>query len=87
MDYVLNSINWTSLYVWFSKALEHCIANAEATGSNPVETPKNFFRAINLQLFLNFDQTAMVISSLNFDDLSCRPLRNQEKTWTKIIEN
>ena len=42
---VENSINWPASSVWVFKAqlVEHCSANAEATGSNPVEAPKNFF--------------------------------------------
>ena len=35
-----------ALPAWYSTSLrlvEHCSANAEATGSNPVEAPKSFF--------------------------------------------
>ena len=32
-------IEFTALWIYW----EHCSANAEATGSNPVEAPKNFF--------------------------------------------
>ena len=41
----MNLINWPSSSVWvfIAQLVEHCSANAEATGSNPVETPKNFF--------------------------------------------
>ena len=41
----MNSINWPASSIWVFKAQlgEHCSANAEATGSNPVEAPKNFF--------------------------------------------
>ena len=40
-----NSINWpaSSIWVFIAQLGEHCSANAEATGSNPVEAPKNFF--------------------------------------------
>ena len=38
--------------------LEHCSANAEATGSNPVEAPKSFFLAFSQLLKLRF--TVMV---------------------------
>ena len=45
---LMNSINWpaSSIWVFIAQLGEHCSANAEATGSNPVEAPKNFFRAI-----------------------------------------
>ena len=41
----LKSINWpaSSIWVFIAQLGEHCSANAEATGSNPVEAPKNFF--------------------------------------------
>ena len=41
----MNSINWpaSSIWVFIVQLGEHCSANAEATGSNPVEAPKNFF--------------------------------------------
>ena len=40
-----NSINWpaSSVWVFIAQLGEHCSANAEATGSNPVEAPKIFF--------------------------------------------
>ena len=36
---LMNSIYWPALHVWVSIAqlVEHCSANAETTGSNPVE--------------------------------------------------
>ena len=42
---LMNSINWPacSIWVFIVQLGEHCSANAEATGSNPVEAPKNFF--------------------------------------------
>ena len=44
---LMNSINWpasmASVWVFIAQLVEHCSANAEATGSNPVEAPKNFF--------------------------------------------
>ena len=42
---LMNSINWPapSIWVFIAQLGEHCSANAEATGSNPVEAPKNFF--------------------------------------------
>ena len=41
----MNSINWpaSSVWVFIAQLGEHCSANAEATGSNPVEAPKTFF--------------------------------------------
>ena len=37
--------NWpaSSVWVFIAQLGEHCSANAEATGSNPVEAPKVFF--------------------------------------------
>ena len=37
----MNSINWSALSIWvfIAQLVEHCNANAEATGSNPVEAP------------------------------------------------
>ena len=45
---LMNSINWpaSSIWVFIAQLGEHCSANAEAMSSNPVEAPKNFFRAI-----------------------------------------
>ena len=45
---LMNSINWpaSSVWVFIAQLGEHCSANAEATGSNPVEAPKIFFRDI-----------------------------------------
>ena len=42
---LMNSMNWPASSVWVFKGQlgEHCSANAEATGSNPVEAPKIFF--------------------------------------------
>ena len=42
---LMNSINWpaSSIWVFIAQLGEHSSANAEATGSNPVEAPKNFF--------------------------------------------
>ena len=37
--------SWPALHVWvfIAQLVEHCSANAEATGSNPVEGPKILF--------------------------------------------
>ena len=42
---LMNSINWpaSSVWVFIAQLGEHCSANAEATGSNPIEAPKVFF--------------------------------------------
>ena len=42
---LINSINWPALSVWIFIAhlVEHCSANAEATGSNVVEAPNKGF--------------------------------------------
>ena len=47
---MMNSTNWPPPNVWvlIAQLVEHCSANAEAMGSNPVEVP-NFFR-VNVQL-------------------------------------
>ena len=47
----MNSINWPAPKVWvfIVQLVEHCSANAEAMGSNPVEAPKTFF-GFNLRL-------------------------------------
>ena len=49
-NFMMNSTNWPPPNVWvlIAQLVEHCSANAEAMGSNPVEVPK-FFR-VNLQL-------------------------------------
>ena len=62
---LMNSINWqaSSVWVFIAQLVEHCSANAEAMGSNPVEAPKNFFQAISQLLKLQF--TAVVIYSFH----------------------
>ena len=59
---LMNSINWpaSSVWVFIAQLGEHCSANAEATGSNPVEAPKIFFSQL---LKLRF--TAMVTYSFH----------------------
>ena len=43
----MNSINWSAPNIWvfIAQLVEHCSANAEAMGLNPVEALKTFFRA------------------------------------------
>ena len=42
---LMNSMYWPAHHVcvFIAQLVEHCCANAEATGSNPVEAPKNSF--------------------------------------------
>ena len=42
---LMNSKDWpaSSVWVFIAQLGKHCSANAEATGSNPVEAPKSFF--------------------------------------------
>ena len=50
----MNSIHWPAPNVWvlIAQLVEHWSKNAEATDSNPVETPKIiFFSGLNSQLF------------------------------------
>ena len=41
----MNSINWPAPNIWvfIAQLVEHCSANAEAMGSNPVEAQNFFF--------------------------------------------
>ena len=41
----IDTINWPAPNIWvfIAQLVEHCSANAEAMGSNPVETLKKFF--------------------------------------------
>ena len=43
-NFMMNSTNWPPPNVWvlIAQLVEHCSANAEAMGSNPVEVPKFF---------------------------------------------
>ena len=58
---LMNSVNWPASSIWVfiaqaGRALQR--ANAEATGSNPIEAPKSFFGGAFLQLFkLQFTAT------------------------------
>ena len=73
----MNSINWpaSSIWVFIAQLGEHCSANAEATGSNPVEAPKNFFSGYFLQL-LKLRFTAMVTYSFHLLICPLRPVRD-----------
>ena len=59
----MNSIKWPAPNIWvfIAQLVEHCSANAEAMGSNPVEALK-FFSGLNLQLLKIAIITAMVKS-------------------------
>ena len=51
----MNSINWPAchciiVWVFIAQMVEHCSANAKATGSNPVEAPKSFFFPANFAI-------------------------------------
>ena len=37
----------SSVWVFIAQSVKYCSANANATGTNPVEAPKNFFRVIS----------------------------------------
>ena len=52
--------------VFIAQLVEHCSANAEATGSNPVEAPKNFFRATSQLLKLRFNCDFQIFISFAF---------------------
>ena len=69
---MMNSINWPALSVWvfIAQLVEHCSANAEATGSNPIEVPKKRFSCFVFQATLQFtclncNSTAMVTHSFH----------------------
>ena len=51
----MNSTNWPAPNVWvfIAQMVEHCSANAEAIGSNPVEVPKTLFGFIGNSLNCN----------------------------------
>ena len=51
----MNSINWSApnLWVFIAQLVEHCSANAEAMGSNPVEALKMFCGLIKMCNCLN----------------------------------
>ena len=61
----MNSINWPALSVWVFKAqlVEHYSANADATGSNPVEAWKTFFWATSQLLKLQFNSDGHIYTS------------------------
>ena len=70
---LMNSINWPppSVWVFIAQLVEHCSANAEATGLNPVEASKNlfFFRATSQVLKLRYSCDGHIFISFLFADL------------------
>ena len=69
----MNSLNWpaSSVWVFIAQLVQHCSANAEATGSNPVEAPKIFFGLfLNKLQLLKLRFTAMVIFISDVTELS-----------------
>ena len=71
----MNSINWptSSVWVFIAQVVEHCSANAEATGSNPIEVPKNFFfGGYTLEIWPEFHVVKYkFITSLSFETSQC----------------
>ena len=61
---MMNSINWpaSNIWVFIAQLVEHCSANAETIGSNPVEAPKRFFRAYFVIAYMAIT-TAIIMSS------------------------
>ena len=53
---LINSVNWpaSSVWVFIARLVEHCSANTEATGSNPVKAPKNYYFWL-IRICLNCD--------------------------------
>ena len=63
------TLNWpaSSVWVFIAQLVEHCSASAEATGSNPVEAPKNFFlRATSQLVKLRFKSDGHILISFVF---------------------
>ena len=56
----MDSTNWLAPNVWvfIAQLVEHCSANAEDMGSNPIEVPKLFFSG----------QFAVAYSNYHYDD-------------------
>ena len=52
----MNSVNWPSPIVWvfIAQLVEHCSANEEATGSNRVEAPKNYYTDCDGHISISF---------------------------------
>ena len=75
----MNSIKWPASNVWvfIAQSVEHCSANAEAMGSDPVEAAKTFF---GLTLRLLKSQSQLQWSHLHFIRLSAVHIMIYDKT-------
>ena len=61
-----------NVWVYIGQMVEHCNANSEAMGSNPVKVP--IFFPVYLQIAKNLITTATIISSFKkMDRLSEKP--------------
>ena len=76
----MNSINWpaSSVWVFIAQLVEHCSANAEATGSNPVEVPKNFFSGY-FRNCLNCDSLRWSHTHVKDLTIICKETKKQTK--------
>ena len=85
---LMNSINWpaSSIWVFIAQLGEHCSANVEATGSNPVEVPKNFFFRLFSQL-LKLRFTAMVAYSFHLYSRSSHHFIQSYKCIHSAVNN
>ena len=79
----MNSPNWPAPNVWvfIAQLVEHCSANTEAMGLNPVGVPK-FFGGVNLQL-INPLSPSIHVQILQ-TDLHTFPLRIN---WENLIKH
>ena len=68
---LINSTSSPALSVWvlIAQQVEYCSANAEATGSNPVEAPNNLFSG-QIRNYLNSDSTAIVTYSFAKNEIN-----------------
>ena len=85
---LMNSINWpaSSIWVFIAQLGEHCSANAEATGSNPVEAPKNFFSGY-FRNCLNCDSLRWSHTHFNPIEISntfSRPFPHSNEQWRQV---
>ena len=55
-----------NIWVFIAQLVEHCSANAEAMGSNPVEAQKLFWGQLNLQLLKIAITIAMITSQFQY---------------------
>ena len=62
----MNFTNWPApnMWVFIAQLVEHCSANAEAMGLNPVEAPETFV-GHTLQLLKSQLQLPMITSSFH----------------------